>query len=181
MPNVFGAVRPGLLLLSIGAAFALTTSTAAASPPPASALCKGKTTAVKGDSTQVSYAFHCNQNIKSYSIVSSVSVAGFDVNVSVFLPSGAIDTNDAWGCEGDIPGDGFHCNGTAAFGAITKGQYEPESDKPCSAKGKWIPKAWLVVADTTGEVEGPFRLVGPKTCKAPKPAKKAKKSATHKS
>jgi hypothetical protein len=179
MPNVLRAARPGLLLLSLGAAFALSTSTAAASPLPASALCKGKTATSKTDSTQVAYTFHCNQSIKSYTVVSSVSLAGFDINVSVFEPNGAIDTNDAWGCEGDIPGEGFHCNGTAAYFAVTKGEYEPEN-AACSKKGKWIPHTWLVVADTYNQTEGPFRLTGPKTCKAPKAAKKPAK-AKHKS
>lgn len=170
MPNVLRAVRPGLLLLSAGAALALSTSTATASPLPASARCSGKTAAVKGDPTQVGYRFSCNQSIKSYTIISTASIAGFDVNVPVFEPTGAIDTSDSWGCEGDIPGDGFHCNGTARYFTTTKGQYEPEN-APCSKKGRWTARAWVVVADTYNQTEGPFRLVGPKRCKAPKAAK----------
>jgi hypothetical protein len=179
MPNIRGARRTGLLLLPVLAAIAVAVVPGAlASPLPSSVTCAGKTSAVKGDTTQVGYAFHCSEDIKSYTVVSTKPIAGFDVNVNVFLPSGALDEASSWGCEGDIPGDGFNCNGGAPRKHVTKGQFEPE-DLPCSTKNRWKSRNWVVVADVNGQTAGPFALSGPKKCKGPKPAKKRAKHARH--
>jgi hypothetical protein len=184
------------------AAFA--SSAAAAPPPPQSAAtCYGSLAAGPATADQpnlTNYTFKCDSRITAYTIVANRRPRDFDVidNFSVTADvldgQGNIVSNQSFGCEGTMPGNGINCNaGAGGFdGAwnVTKGSFDL-TDPYCktlaanAAPGTLAtPQATvqLVVTDTTGAQDGPFRLAPSSACpsvpdRAPKPkTKKTKKS-----
>lgn len=162
-------------LLPLGALAALVATLApvalgADTPPPQRTRCAGRTAAVPNDPSQVNYRLSCRGSIKSFAIVSSDSVTGFEANADVFTGNTTAPAeSDSAGCEGDFPSRGFICKGTITGKNTMTGLYEPEA-APCSVKGRWLPRVAVVVVAADGTASGPFGLGGPGKCKAPRSA-----------
>jgi hypothetical protein len=144
--------------------------------------CKGKTLPDKTAPVEnvLDYRFTCSEQVNAYTIVTNRSVDYFDPEVEVFIgkPEDGNVSNDSFGCEGPIPGNGIGCKGKASAPDATgprfvEGAIGLGSD-PCArhAKGAGF-KAWLVVTTQQTDLTGkpftissePFRLFGP-GCKA---------------
>lgn len=128
------------------------------------------------------YRFTCSEKIIAYSFIANRSVDYFDPEVEVFVgkPQDGNVSNEAFGCEGPIPGNGFGCKGSATpdQGASLSSRYIDGnlglSADPCAkhAKGAGF-KSWIVVTTQQLDSKGtpftissePFRLGGP-SCKA---------------
>lgn len=158
----------------------LTQSAFAAVPTPESAtLCGGILNRAKptaDDPYLVNYKFTCNWGVSAYTLVvtrkpnDDATIDDFASNVSVFDPTGNPLSTQSFSCFGGIPGIGINCNaGAGGYMAapnwakgtidltepycanITKGS--PAGTKPDPAA-----VVQLVVSDTTGAEDGPFRL-----------------------
>ena len=120
------------------------------------------------------YQFACDDQILGYSIITNRSTDYFDTEPVVFVgnPKDNNASNDAFSCEGFIPGNGVGCNGKATPDASSLrwvvGGLGYASD-PCvrHAKGQGV-KVWLTVVTTQHKADGspyaassqPFRLGG---------------------
>ena len=120
------------------------------------------------------YQFVCDEEILAYSIVTNRSTDYFDTEPVVFVgnPKDGNASNEAFSCEGNIPGFGVGCNGKATPDASglrwIVGGLGYGSD-PCAkhAKGQGV-KVWLTVVTTQHKADGtpytassqPFRLGG---------------------
>jgi hypothetical protein len=150
----------------------------AATPAPSAVTCSGH--ADRGnDSTQpdrIDIAFGCSGDIRSFTVISSVPIGGFEVSAEVFdHVTQAIVETDSFFCEGPIPGDGFNCTGAGHAGKDIKTAFET-FDPVCSETDVTPPlKLQVVISDANGATAGPFRLRGPEPCAKPKPAKPAGK------
>jgi hypothetical protein len=155
--NGSGGSRRWLVLLGSAATLA-TGLIAAGSAQAATVDCKGKLGPDDGSSNSArsfEYSFACTSpqgneemptQIDAYSIISTKEVIGFQADPLVFDTAGEVVPDEAFGCEGPIPGAGFGCNGKASLENTTVGSFEL-SDKPCSKRGRRSPfKAWLVVS-----------------------------------
>jgi hypothetical protein len=168
------------LALSIGAIAAGAAS--AATPPPSAVTCNGH--ADRGDDpTQpdgIDVAFGCSGDIKSFTVISSAPVGGFEVNADVFdHATQEIVETDSFFCEGLIPGDGFNCTGGAHGGNDIRAAFET-NDPVCSDTELTPPlRLQVVVSDANGATAGPFRLRGPDACPKPGPAKPAGGKGKH--
>jgi hypothetical protein len=154
----------------------------AATPPPSAVTCSGHV--VRGlDPTlpdQLNYLFACSGSIRSYTVLSSAEIGGFDVGAEVDQHgTETIVESDSFFCEGLIPGDGFNCTGQALVGGDVRGAFET-SDPVCSTEpgAPRRPRISVVIADWNGATAGPFRLRGPDPCTAP--AKPAGRKHRHK-
>ncbi len=59
------------------------------------------------------YDFHCNQDIRSFSIITNKKFDFFGTELEVFQPDGVGSTESALlQCEGPVPGSGFGCGTT---------------------------------------------------------------------
>ena len=158
----------------------LTESALAAVPPPQSATsCGGllkRAKATPDDPNQLSYKFTCNWGISAYTLIvtrksnDDATIDDFASSVSVFDPTGNPLSTQSFNCAGTIPGDGVNCNAGAggymaapnwAEGTFdTIDPYCPNIPKGAPANARPEPGAvvQLVVTDTTGAEDGPFRL-----------------------
>lgn len=120
----------------------------------------------------LTYKLSCNQEIASYTIVSTRLVDSFAPDVAVLGSSGEASNDESFKCEGPIPGDGFRCTGKAKGGSVVSGELSTV-DPPCAKKraGAGKLRLWLVAADKDGRSTEPLRLRGPK---CPKKASKSK-------
>jgi hypothetical protein len=158
-------------------AFALVAGSArAATPAPSAVTCSGH--ADRGNDPtapdRVDVAFGCSGDIKSFTLISSAPIGGFEVSAEVFdHVTQAIVETDSFFCEGPIPGDGFNCTGGAHAGKDVKTAFET-FDPICSETEVTAPlKLQVVISDANGATAGPFRLRGPEPCAKPKPARPA--------
>lgn len=175
----------------------------AATPAPESAtLCGGSLKQAKptaDDPHPVSYKFNCNGGISAYTLIvlrkpnDSDTIDDFASNVSVFDQSGNPLSTASFSCAGQIPGDGINCNagpgGSMSSPNWAEGTFDTTepycANLPRGAKAGTKPDpaavVELVVSDTTGAEDGPFRLRLNGKCPAvhPKPKPK-KKAAAHK-
>jgi hypothetical protein len=148
----------------------------AATPPPSAVTCSGH--ADRGlDKTlpdRIDIAFGCSGDVKSFTVISSARLGGFEVSSEVFdHATQAIVETDSFFCEGPIPGDGFNCTGLAGAGRDIRAAFET-FDPVCSTTEVTPPlKLYVVISDVNGATAGPFRLRGPKPCAKPKPVKPA--------
>lgn len=148
----------------------------AATPAPSAVTCSGH--ADRGtDPTapdRVDVAFGCSGDIKSFTVISSAPIGGFEVSAEVYdHVTQAIVEADSFFCEGPIPGDGFNCTGAGHAGKDIKTAFET-FDPICSATEITDPlKLQVVISDANGATAGPFRLRGPEPCAKPKPAEPA--------
>jgi hypothetical protein len=186
-----------------------TVATAAAPTPASFTNCGGtvshdKSGASAGEPNLSDYKFRCNGDISAYSIVVDQqgnpggSVDDFNPAPSVLESDGVTASpTETLTCEGVTPSDGINCN--AGAGAVLSGGNFASGSidllqpfcKHLPTKGKAgtpaVPQAWvaLVVTDSTGAQDGPFRLRSAKPCpRVPNvvPATKASKkhARTHK-
>ena len=152
----------------------------AAAPTPESATnCGGSLTKAKAttnDPNQLDYTFNCDWGVSSYTLVvnrglnDDTTVDDFSSSVGVFDPSGNPVATESFGCSGTIPGGGVNCNAGA-------GGYLPAPDSvqgsfdtsdpycanipagsPAGTQPEPTALVELVVTDTTGAEDGPFRL-----------------------
>jgi hypothetical protein len=179
----------------------LVPSAVAATPTPESAtLCGGTLTRAKptaDDPNLVNYKFNCNGGITAYTLIvlrtpnDFNTIDDFDTNPLVFDTTGNPLSNVALNCAGQIPGNGINCNAGAGgsvpspdWAAGTFDTSEPYcANLPVGAKPGTKPDPTavveLVVSDSTGAEDGPFRLRLNGKCPAvhAKPKAKAKAKA----
>jgi hypothetical protein len=168
----------------------LTQSAMAAAPTPESATqCGGVLTRAKPtslDPNLINYAFSCDWGVSSYTLIvnrtpdNGSSIDDFNTNPLVYDTSGNPLSTTALSCSGTIPGDGINCNAGAggyvaapdtAKGSIdTTDPYCPYLPPGAPAGTKPQPGAvvQLIVTDTTGAEDGPFRLRLAGKCPKPK-------------
>lgn len=145
-------------------------SARAATPAPSAVTCSGH--ADRGNDPtlpdRIDVAFGCSGDIKSFTLISSAPIGGFEVSAEVYdHATQAIVEADSFFCEGPIPGDGFNCTGAAHAGKDVKTAFET-FDPVCSETEVTPPlKLQIVISDANGATAGPFRLRGPLAC--PKP------------
>ena len=187
----------------------LAQSALAAVPTPESAtLCGGtlkRAKATPDDPNLLNYKFNCNGGISAYTLIvlrkpnDFNTIDDFASSVLVVDPTGNPLSTASFSCSGEIPGYGINCNAGAggsmaspdwAEGTFdTTDPYCPNIPKAASAGTKPEPGAVveLVVTDSTGAEDGPFRLRLAGKCPAvhahakPKASKKTgSKTATSK-
>jgi hypothetical protein len=167
-------VAAAALALSIGAVVA--GAAHAATPLPSAVTCNGH--ADRGDDpTQpdgIDVAFGCSGDIRSFTVISSAPIGGFEVSAEVFdHVTQAIVETDSFFCEGLIPGDGFNCTGAAHAGKDVRTAFAT-NDPVCSETEATAPlRLEVVVSDANGATAGPFRLRGPEKCPKPDVARPA--------
>jgi hypothetical protein len=173
--------RGALLSLAFALGVGLLTQPAlAAAPTPESAtLCGGilnRAKATADDPNLVSYKFTCNWGVSAYTLIvtrkpnDDATIDDFASSVPVLDPTGNPLSTQSFNCFGGIPGNGINCNAGAggymaapnwAEGTIDLTEpYCANIPKGSPAGTKPDPSAvvQLVVSDTTGAEDGPFRL-----------------------
>jgi hypothetical protein len=199
-------VRLALVTLAVALLGGVMVGQAAAATPlptPESATtCGGSLTKAKAtvdDPYLVNYKFNCDWGITGYTVI--INRGNSDATVDDFASSpGVFDALDnpvsvAVSCSGTIPGDGVNCNaGAGGFVAapdFVEGTFDltepycaniPKGSRPGTQPD---PAAFvqLVVSDTTGAEDGPFRLRLNGTCPVVhvvKPKPKAKTGGSKK-
>jgi hypothetical protein len=180
----------------------LTQTALAAAPAPESATqCGGTLKRAKptaDDPNLLSYKFTCDWGVSAYTLIvtrkpnDDATVDDFASSVSVFDPTGNPLSTQSFSCAATIPGEGINCNAGAggymaapnwAEGTLdTTDPYCPNIPKGSPAGTKPEPGAvvQLVVTDTTGAEDGPFRLRLSGKCPAVhvKPKVKSKSKST---
>lgn len=200
--------RVALIASSVLLPAALASSALAAAPTPESlATCYGSLangTATADQPNLMNYQFKCDSRITAYTIVANRAPRNFDVldafstTALVLDPHGNIVSDESFGCEGTMPGDGINCNAGAGgfMGAwnVAQGSFDltdpycktlaPNAKPGTAATPQAIVQ--LVVTDVTGAQDGPFRLAPSTACPAvpdraptPKSKKKTKKTTRH--
>jgi len=158
----------------------LTHAALAATPTPESAtLCGGTLKRAKptaDDPNLLRYKFNCSTPISAYTLIvtrkpnDENTIDDFSSSVSVFDPSGDPLSTQSFNCSAEIPGWGLNCNAGAggsmsspnwAEGTFdTADPYCPKvpNGSPAATKPEPAAQVELVVSDTTGAEDGPFRL-----------------------
>lgn len=188
------AVRRIGAALGAATVVALIPASAAAAAGPQT-LCGGwlSRAATKDEPNLLSYQFHCNWGITAYTVLINrqpsnfAAIDDFSPTATVLSTSQTPVTGVSFTCAGDIPGDGVSCNtggGSSYLPApdYAQGQFDPSEPycagvPPKSRPGtKPEPQAvvQLIITDTNGAQNGPFRLNLSPGCQAAK--KKAKPS-----
>jgi hypothetical protein len=207
--RVHALIRPALITLAAAAlACATAGPAAAAAPAPESAtncggsLTKGKATV--DDPNLVDYKFNCDWGISSYTLIVNRG-QNDDGTVDDFASAASVfDSSDSpvsvgVSCFGTIPGDGVNCNagagGYVAAPDTIEGSFDTidpycaniPAGSPAGTKPEPAAVVQLVVTDTTGAQDGPFRLRLAGKCPVvhvvkpkPKPKKHGAKKATGK-
>jgi hypothetical protein len=152
------ALIGGLLTAALGIS-----STASAEPDASAVLCGGKITFNKPGhpSSLLDANFHCNKDIKGFSIVSNTGVDFFHSEAIVFDKASGDPSSKGEGfdCEGPIPGWGFGCRGngkityedtTTTTGALALDPVLAEFGifrNPCGRKARKKPlRVWVTVS-----------------------------------
>ena len=172
------AVRPrrgaGIALLGLLMAIALTIPGSASA---ANLTCAGhvKPGTVSDDfENPIDYTFACTGRIVGFMVVTDREIDGFDTELEVHDPAGAIAPADGFACEGDFPGFGVGCFGSYSTNNLVTGTFTLSSQKPC-AEPRVSPKLVVVaesldlatgagLKNTNGSVAGPFDLGRPRGC-----------------
>jgi hypothetical protein len=174
--------------LTVMVVVALVPAVASAAPPtPVSTTdCGGPLTIdpapTADDPYLVDYKFHCSEDITAYTVIVNRRVSDlgavddFDPSPQVVQSDGTPSTTQSVACSADSPGDGVNCN--AGAGGIVSTwsnvygsfdliepycKYIPSGSKPGTLA---TPQAvvQLIVTNTTGAQNGPFRLNLSKAC-----------------
>jgi hypothetical protein len=207
--RVHAPVRLALVTLTVAVfGCVMAGSAGAAAPTPESAtncggsLTKGKATL--DDPNLVDYKFNCDWGITGYTLIVNRG-QNDDGTLDDYLPApGVFDSlgdpvSVGVSCSATIPSDGVNCNaGAGGFVAapdIVKGSFDlidpycahipPGS--PAGTQPEPTAVVQLVVSDTTGAEDGPFRLRLKGNCPVvhvvkakPKPKKHGSQKAAHK-
>jgi hypothetical protein len=187
-----GVVVSALFLVTVLAA-----PTDAAASPQAATNCSGSLTRAPttDEPNLLNYKFHCDWGITAYTVVINrklndfSTIDDFSTTGLIYDTAGKVVPNPSFTCEGNIPGNGVNCNAGGAYMSApdyAQGSFDPAypycanvpSGSPAGTKP--LPQAMvqLVVTDTTGAQDGPFRLSLPRACPAPKVVS-VKKGKTH--
>jgi|HubBroStandDraft_6_1064221.scaffolds.fasta_scaffold700944_1 hypothetical protein len=180
----------------------LAQSAVAATPTPESAtLCGGTLTRAKpttDDPNLLNYKFNCNGGISAYTLIvlrksnDFNTIDDFATNPLVVDPNGNPLSTVGLNCAGEIPGDGVNCN-AGAGGSIPSPNWAegtldttepycaniPPGSKP-GTKPDPAAVVELVVSDSTGAEDGPFRLRLKGKCPAVKAKPKTGKNGSSK-
>jgi hypothetical protein len=186
---------PAALAFALGGGLLTQSALAAAPTPESTTSCGGTVTRAKPtflDPNLLNYQFSCDWGITSYTLIVNrkpndySTIDDFASSVSVFDPDGSADPKEVFSCSGTLPGNGVNCNagagGVMAAPNTAEGQIDT-TDPYCPYIPKGSPKGTkpqpgavveLVVSDTTGAEDGPFRLYLSGKC--PSPAKAGAKT-----
>lgn len=162
-----------LVSAAVLAAFASVAS-AAGDPVQAATTCRGflKQTPTMDEPNNLTYNFDCTRQITGYTLVVDrtptdlTTVDDFSTTADVVDGTGAIAPSESFGCEGAIPGAGVNCNGTMSAVNFAIGSFDM-SDPYCPSIPAGSPPGTaptaqatvkLVVSDSTGAENGPFRI-----------------------
>jgi len=176
----------------------LVQSAMAATPTPeSSTLCGGTLRRAKptaDDPNLLNYKFNCNGGVTAYTLIvlrkpnDFNTIDDFNTNPLVFDTTDNPLSKVAVACSGEIPGNGVNCNAGAGGSVASLDWVEGSLDTtapycanvpPGSKPGtKPDPSAVveLVVSDTTGAEDGPFRLRLAGKCPPPNAKTKTKTS-----
>jgi hypothetical protein len=137
-------------------------------------VCEGHTS--KGDPDPedpttfgVKYVIKCDQPITGYSLISDKEIEGMETEVQVLSADGNVVGNNAFNCEGELPGWGVNCVGQydARNRSIT-GQFY--IGKSLCAERRLDPLLVVSTASVTSagaaaqDMSGPFDLGRPRGC-----------------
>ena len=122
----------------------------------------------------IDYTFACTGRIVGFMVVTDREIDGFDTELEVHDPAGAIVASDGFACEGDFPGFGVGCLGTYATNNLVTGTVTLSGQKPC-AEPRVDPKLVVVaesldpntgaaLKNSNGSMAGPFDLGRPRGC-----------------
>ena len=201
---------PAALAFALGGGLLVPSALAAAPTPESTTDCGGTVSRAKptlDDPNLLNYQFSCDWGISSYTILvlrkpsDLTTIDDYNGAPPIFDPTGNPVTKPSLTCSGTIPGDGVNCNagagGVIAAPDVTQGSLDT-SDPFCPYIPKGSPKGakpqpgavvQLVVTDTTGAEDGPFRLYLSGKCPSPVkagantpfvPASSGSKSKKHK-
>lgn len=137
--------------------------------------CWGAVAPTAGVQTDLTYAFHCSEPIKGYSVISSLEVGEFSTEVLVLDQALQPVSNESFSCEGDIPARGFGCFGTGYDGHAITGTFSLDTPRCVKRRNKLTTS--IVAIDLDGHPTGPQGLVVPKRCGAAKAVKHRKHRA----
>jgi hypothetical protein len=192
---------PAALAFAVGGGLLAQSALAAAPTPESTTSCggtlqRGKPTA--DDPNLLNYQFTCDWGITAYTIFvnrkpdETETIDDFSSSVLVIDPDGSADPKEVFACTGTIPGNGVNCNAGAGgymaapntaegFVDLTD-PYCPYLPKgsPAGAKPVASPLVQIVVTDTTGAEDGPFRLYLSGKCAKAKPKSKTKTKGSSK-
>jgi hypothetical protein len=136
-----------------------------------SVICSGFTAPKTPKSSTLSYRFTCNEEIKSFSIVSNLEVGEFGTEVLVVDPNtGDPSPGQSFSCEGPIPGDGFGCSGYAIWANQITGDFDIDEPR-CNGRRNQL-YTWLVAVDMNNTASAAFPLRSTSCRKPAKPTKK---------
>jgi hypothetical protein len=187
---------------ALGGVLAHSAAAATAPTPESATNCGGsltRATPTTADPNLLDYKFNCDTAISSFTLVvnrglnDSTTVDDFSSTAGVFETSGVADPTELFNCSGTIPGDGINCN-AGAGGSMTAPEFaegtfdtaEPycasiPAGSPAGTQPDSTALVQLVVTDSTGAEDGPFRLRLNGTCPAVHVVKpKSKKTKTKK-
>lgn len=186
---------PAALAFALGGGLLAQSALAAAPTPESTTDCGGTVSRAKAtlnDPNLLNYKFSCDWGITGYTVFvirkpsDLTTIDDYSSSVSVFDPDGSADPKEVFSCSGTLPGDGVNCNagagGSMAAPNVAEGQVDT-TDPYCSYIPKGSPKGTkpqaravveIVVSDTTGAEDGPFRLYLSGKC--PSPAKAGAKT-----
>jgi hypothetical protein len=182
VPKLFTAP----VLLTVAAALMGAPAEAAAPPPESTATCYGSLAPAptSDEPNSLDYKFHCDARITAYTILVNRRLNDFDTiddfstTASVIEPDGrTVDPTTSWSCEGYVPGASVNCNTGGGSSYMAAWSYSEGSLDPIDPYCKRLPPGakpgtpaepralvQLVVTDTTGAQDGPFRLSYARTC-----------------
>jgi hypothetical protein len=187
---------PAALAFALGGGVLAQSALAAAPTPESNTSCGGTVSRAKPtslDPNLLNYQFSCDWGITAYTIFVNrkpvtdyTTIDDYNGAPSVFDPTGAPNPKVSIVCSGTIPGVGVNCNagagGVIPAPDVTEGSLDT-TDPYCPYIPKGSPKGTkpqpgavvdIVVPDTTGAEDGPFRLYLAGKC--PSPAKAGAKT-----
>jgi hypothetical protein len=182
---------PAALAFALGGGSLAQSALAAAPTPESNTSCGGNVSRAKPtslDPNLLNYQFTCDWGINAYTIFVTrkpselsdyTTIDDYNGSPSVFDPAGNPYAKVAPVCSGTIPGNGVNCN--AGAGGVIPAPDSIEgsldtTDPYCPYIPKGSPKGTkpqpgavveLVVSDTTGAEDGPFRLYLAGKCPSP--------------
>jgi hypothetical protein len=193
------ALQRGAATLASVAAVALAAASPAAAAAGTQTLCGGwlSRAPTTEEPDLLNYQFHCDWGITAYTLVINRQPGNYNV-IDDFSPTatalsttGSPLTTVSFTCAGDIPGDGVSCNTGSSSSYLpapdfAQGQFDP-AEPYCAHVPKGSPSGTkpepqalvqLIITDTNGAQNGPFRLNLSPGCAAAH--NKAKSAPKHK-
>lgn len=167
------------LAFALGAGLLTQPALAAAPTPESATQCGGilkRAKATADDPNPVSYKFTCDWGVSAYTLIvtrkpnDDATLDDFASSVLVLDPTGNPLSTQSFNCFGGIPGNGINCNAGAGgymaapnWAAGTIDLTEPycanvPKGSPAGTKPDPTAVVQLIVSDTTGAEDGPFRL-----------------------